>query len=112
MSGAFVVGNGMDRENGSAVRIVVRGLPISQGSKRYVGNGIMIDSIPALKPWRIAVTHEAVAEKIRTGIGTFTGAVSMRVVFSFPDPRAARSPGCGRTVSRTSIRICAPSAIH
>ena len=32
---------------------VVLGSPVGQGSKRHVGNGVMMES-PKLKPWRLA----------------------------------------------------------
>jgi Holliday junction resolvase RusA-like endonuclease len=43
------------------VRIVVYGTPAPQGSKRFVGNGRMIESSPLVKPWREAVKQAALA---------------------------------------------------
>jgi Holliday junction resolvase RusA-like endonuclease len=40
-------------------RIVVRGHPAPQGSKRHVGNGVMIESSKHVRPWREAVKAAA-----------------------------------------------------
>lgn len=37
------------------VVITVYGTPAPQGSKRHVGNGVMVESSKAVKPWREAV---------------------------------------------------------
>jgi Holliday junction resolvase RusA-like endonuclease len=42
-----------------AVSITVRGLPAPQGSKRHVGNGVMIESSAKVKPWRQDVKFAA-----------------------------------------------------
>ena len=41
------------------VEFEVVGLPAAQGSKRHVGNGVMVESSKALKPWRSAVAEAA-----------------------------------------------------
>ena len=35
------------------------GVPAPQGSKRYVGNGVMVESSKALAPWRKTVVNNA-----------------------------------------------------
>lgn len=41
------------------IRILVYGTPAPQGSKRHVGNGRMIESSAAVRPWREAVKAAA-----------------------------------------------------
>lgn len=43
------------------LRFEVPGVPVAQGSKRHVGNGRMIESSIALKPWRAEVMAAAIA---------------------------------------------------
>lgn len=35
--------------------VVVHGIPAPQGSKRHVGNGVLVESSAAVRPWRDAV---------------------------------------------------------
>jgi len=60
-----------------------------QGSKRMVGNGVMIESCKHVKSWRAAVTDAAVAE----GAQPLMGAVEMQVEFVFPRPRSHYGTG-------------------
>ena len=41
------------------MRITVHGTPAPQGSKRHVGNGVMVESSAKVKPWREAVKWAA-----------------------------------------------------
>lgn len=43
-------------------RIIVRGTPATQGSKKHVGNGVMVESSKKTKPWRSDVSS-AVADQ-------------------------------------------------
>lgn len=43
------------------MRITVHGTPAPQGSKRHVGNGVMVESSKKVKPWRQDVKHAALA---------------------------------------------------
>jgi Holliday junction resolvase RusA-like endonuclease len=45
----------------SSLVIEVIGRPAPQGSKRYVGNGVMVESSKGLRPWREAIRAAAVA---------------------------------------------------
>jgi Holliday junction resolvase RusA-like endonuclease len=69
------------------LHIVVYGSPGPQGSKRYVGNGIMIESSAKVKPWRADVKAAALA--VRNGAAPITGPVSVRMVFTLPKPSSA-----------------------
>jgi Holliday junction resolvase RusA-like endonuclease len=44
---------------GTVIAITVRGLPAPQGSKRHVGNGVMVESSKKVKPWRQDVKYAA-----------------------------------------------------
>lgn len=40
------------------MRIRINGIPAPQGSKRHVGNGVLVESSARVKPWREAVRAE------------------------------------------------------
>ena len=67
------------------IRIIVRGSPAPQGSKRHVGKGVMIESSKAVKPWRMCVWAAAVALKVRP----LQGPLAMSIVFTLPKPKRA-----------------------
>lgn len=79
----------------------VHGTPAPQGSKRHVGNGIMVESSKRVKPWRQDVKHAA--------LGALTdrleGPVLVRVTFYLPRPRAHY--GTGRNAAR--LKPAAPT---
>lgn len=63
----------------------VQGMPPQpQGSKRHLGNGVMVESCKNLKPWRYLVQQAAVA----TNHPTIIGPVSISCVFLFPRPKS------------------------
>ena len=62
--------------------------PAPQGSKRHVGNGVMIESSANVKPWRYLVQQAAVA----TEHPTFQGPISLSCVFLFPRPKSHFTP--------------------
>lgn len=64
----------------------VPGLPIAQGSKRHVGNGVMIESAKGLKPWRAAVVSIVRASLWHTD-PILAGPVQLALVFVFPRPQ-------------------------
>jgi hypothetical protein len=45
----------------NSLTFVVYGLPAPQGSKRSLGNGILVESSKAVRPWRQDVKHAALA---------------------------------------------------
>ena len=57
--------------------------PQPQGSKRHVGNGVMIESCKLVKPWRYLVSQAAIATKA----ALIRGPLRMEVVFLFTRPR-------------------------
>ena len=65
------------------IRIVVRGTPAPQGSKRHVGGGRMIEMSKAVGPWREAVraeTQDAMTQPM-------TGAISVDITFLLRRPQ-------------------------
>lgn len=78
----------------SALRIVVRGLPAPQGSKRFLGTrggrGILVESSAKVKPWREDVRHAAIAAMQAAGIAEPADApLRLRVTFTLPKPASA-----------------------
>ena len=45
----------------NSLTFVVYGLPAPQGSKKYMGNGILVESSKAVRPWRTDCKHAALA---------------------------------------------------
>lgn len=68
------------------IRFTVPGIPATQGSKRPLKNGIMIEANKRLPAWRTAVTDRAFAA--RYGKPTMTGAIALGVTFIFPRPKS------------------------
>ena len=58
--------------------------PQPQGSKRHLGNGVMVESCKNLKPWRYLVQQAA----INLNHPTIHGPVSLSCVFLFPRPKS------------------------
>jgi crossover junction endodeoxyribonuclease RusA len=65
----------------------VTGLPAAQGSKRHVGNGIMVESSKAVKPWRQDVVAAAQAATEGTDWEAPAHAKAI-LVFYFRRPRS------------------------
>jgi Holliday junction resolvase RusA-like endonuclease len=71
------------------IRLRIFGTPASQGSKRWLPNGRMIEADKKLKPWRAAV-HEAVYHDMKLDMGAIPpmeGPVAVRAMFLFERPR-------------------------
>jgi Holliday junction resolvase RusA-like endonuclease len=64
--------------------ITVYGRPAPQGSKRHVGNGVMVESSKNVKPWRQAVTWAAMEQA--NGVKV-TGPVKLKIVFTMAKPK-------------------------
>lgn len=71
--------------------VFVPGSPAPQGSKRHVGNGILVESSKKVKPWRQAVSSE-VFNAALTNHWQFmeSGAVRVDLVFWLPAPRSIK----------------------
>lgn len=77
-----------------AMKLIVHGLPIPQGSKTgFVINGraVLTDGKkgPALKEWRMAIAGEARRWLQETNAAPLAGPVAMRVTFYLPRPKSA-----------------------
>ena len=70
--------------------ITVYGIPAPQGSKRHVGNGVMIESSKKVKPWREAVKWAAIQMGAELACEPIDGPVSVKVAFTLPKPKSAR----------------------
>ena len=77
------------------MHLVVYGNPAPQGSKKFMGRtatgrGIIVDSSANTKPWRADVKEAAERYMERYGVPTITGAVQVRMVFTFLRPKSVR----------------------
>jgi len=70
------------------VKIIVYGTPAPQGSKRHVGNGVMVESSKKVKPWRQDVKYAALAARFLRH-QSVDNPVLLRVVFTLPKPASA-----------------------
>jgi crossover junction endodeoxyribonuclease RusA len=73
--------------NTPMIDIFIPGIPAPQGSKRYVGRGIMIESCKAVKPWRESVRTRLITEDSRP-IERIEGAVVSTLEFILPRPKS------------------------
>jgi len=89
----------------SPIQFEVRGyIPSPQGSKRHVGNGVMIESCKTVKQWRAAVTDAAVIARVEK----IEGPVIAHMEFVFPRP--ASHFGTGKNAAK--IKPSAPKRGH
>jgi crossover junction endodeoxyribonuclease RusA len=63
----------------------VHGDPVPQGSKRHVGNGIMVESSKHLKPWREDVKQSILALDLYAPL---TGPVEVEMLFWIRRPKS------------------------
>jgi Holliday junction resolvase RusA-like endonuclease len=72
----------------ASISLTVYGLPAPQGSKRHVGNGVMIESSKKVKPWRQDV-KQAALDAVQ-GLADWTpldGPLIASMVFTFARPK-------------------------
>lgn len=67
--------------------IEVHGVPAPQGSKRHVGNGVMIESSKKVRPWREAVKF-ACLERQLAPLGDVP--IVCNIVFRFQKPKTVK----------------------
>lgn len=87
--------------------ITVHGLPAPQGSKRYVGHGIMIESSKHVKPWREAVKHAALLARPAAaddGI-IYHGPVDLDITFCFLRPKSHYGTGRNAHILKESAAV-------
>jgi len=68
-----------------AINLRVNGLPAPQGSKKHVGNGVMIESSKRVKPWRQDVKLDT-RDQYKGPL--LTGPVSIDITFWLPRPKS------------------------
>ncbi len=66
--------------------ITVRETPGPQGSKRHVGNGVMIESSAKVKPWREAIKWAVIEAG---GARTILGPIELDLYFTVRKPKSA-----------------------
>jgi Holliday junction resolvase RusA-like endonuclease len=76
-----------ERTHAATLVITVYGAPAPQGSKRHVGQGVMIESSKFVKPWRQDVV--AAARAVVGSAAPLDGPLSVRMVFTLPKPASA-----------------------
>jgi len=70
--------------------ITVYGIPAPQGSKRHVGNGVMVESSKKVKPWREdvrAAALQAYANDQGIVLHTRTQPIRVDITFTLPRPK-------------------------
>lgn len=81
--------------------LFVPGTPAPQGSKRYLGNGVMIESSKRVKPWRADIRAAALANFTQP----YTGPIRLDLTFVMPRPKSHY--GTGRNAN--TIKPSAPT---
>ena len=80
-------------------RVFIPGRPAPQGSKRHLGNGIMVESSKAVKPWRVDV-----AWKVREAFLTpFDGPVRLELEFVMPRPKSTPKKSTPAAIKRPDV---------
>lgn len=81
------------------IRLFVPGVPAPQGSKRHLGNGVMVESSKAVKPWRVDVAwaaRAAFAERI-------DGPAAVELEFVMPRPKSTPKRSTPPAIKRPDI---------
>ena len=86
-----------------SVTFRVYGTPASQGSKRWLPNGRMIEADKKIRPWRDSV-HAAIEKAGYTG-PNLEGPLEVRVTFWFARPKSHFGTGKNATVLKDSAPL-------
>lgn len=86
------------------MNIIVYGLPVSQGSKRHVGHGIMVESSKRLKPWREDIRQAVLERVVRQGEFGF-GPLDVHLTFTLPRPKSHYRTGRNAHLLRDSAPV-------
>lgn len=81
--------------------VSVVGTPAPQGSKRHVGNGVMVESSKKVKPWRQDVRAAAI-EALPSVLHPLIGPVRVHVTFYLSRPRGHYGTGRNAGLLRKS----------
>jgi Holliday junction resolvase RusA-like endonuclease len=71
------------------ITIVVYGEPAPQGSKRHLGNGVLVESSKKVKPWRQDVKAAAL-DMVVAGVPPLDGPLAASIVFTVRDQPASK----------------------
>jgi crossover junction endodeoxyribonuclease RusA len=88
----------------SSISFFAQGVPSAQGSKKYVGNGIMIDTDKNLKSWRSVVAAACPME------APLSCGVSLTVEFRYSRPKSHYGRRNGQPYLKGSAPIYKASA--
>ena len=84
---------------GRMTQVFIEGRPAPQGSKRHLGNGIMVESSKAVKPWRVDVAWRA-REAFLT---PFDGPVKLELEFVMPRPKSTPKKSTPAAIKRPDL---------
>ena len=84
---------------GRMTQVFIEGRPAPQGSKRHLGNGIMVESSKAVKPWRVDVAWRA-REAFLT---PFDGPVKLELEFVMPRPKSTQKKSTQSAIKRPDL---------
>ncbi len=85
------------------ISFFVYGNPAAQGSKKYVGHGIMVETSTQLPSWRAAVIEYA--QKAYDG-PPLDGALELQVTFWFSRPNNAKKGARWKTTAPDLDKLC------
>jgi crossover junction endodeoxyribonuclease RusA len=90
----------------SGIEFSVTGDPAPQGSKRHLGNGVMVESSTKVKPWRSDVRDAAErameSSEYLSDIDMWLAPLTVVVTFRFPRPKTHYGTGKNERVLKTS----------
>jgi Holliday junction resolvase RusA-like endonuclease len=94
------------RPGSPAITVTVHGLPGPQGSKRHVGNGVMVESSEKVKPWRQDVKYAALgATAALPGWTILDGPLAVAMTFTFARPKGHYRTGRNAHLLRDTAPI-------
>lgn len=85
--------------HGRITQVFISGKPAPQGSKRHLGNGIMVESSKAVKPWRVDVAWAA----REAFLSPMDGPVRLELGFVMPRPKSAPKKSTPAAVKRPDL---------
>lgn len=100
---AGIYSSTMTSDAAPVLRLWVAGIPAPKGSKRYVGNGRMIESSKLLPDWRNQLSSSIEWTWAGAGGATITGPVGVRLDFVMPRPKRLAKRADPPAVSRPDV---------
>lgn len=85
--------------HGRMTQVWIPGKPAPQGSKRHLGNGIMVESSKSVKPWRVDVAWAA----REAFLHPLDGPVRLELGFVMPRPKSAPKRSTPAAVKRPDL---------